>query len=159
MPERTPLYPVLLFLVGEKPSIHHAVNPWQYAKEIIKGYIEVTPLRDGVEILSDEDGIMRNLPFNRLIPSRTPEVNTDFWDFVIKMHPGLADPGQMGVFAIRGDFIMTRTRNGEPAPLTEEDIGKYSKLLGGQPPCPGCGHKPLNSTATYCGGDKCPGRR
>jgi hypothetical protein len=156
-------YRILSCRVGAGPETVEVESPWQYTKEFIDttessgrdSYIEAVCLEDGVLIYCDEEGMIKKLPINRLLPARAPEIDEE--SFFVIYREGLAHPGEMGIHVLRGNFILTRhdVDTDEPRNLTDEDIKKYTRILGGQPPCPKCGRKPSEAGLVYCGGDTC----
>lgn len=56
--------------VGEKGKITSINNDLKSFQDIVKGYIEVYPLRDDILIVCNEEGKLQNLDLNFSIPCR-----------------------------------------------------------------------------------------
>lgn len=53
----------------EEPAyIKEIENDLQTMQQVVGGYIEVTRLTQGINIVCNEDGIMKNLPINKHLP-------------------------------------------------------------------------------------------
>ena len=126
---------ILVCRVGQAPEVQEVEDPWKFTKELIGegSLIEVTRLDDGAEVFSDEEGMLKDLPLNRVIPAVGKKIPPG-WDFVVKSSPNLCEPGETGWWTFRGDFIITRHDPHRDAPLSllDEDIEKYTKLFAGQ---------------------------
>jgi hypothetical protein len=100
------------------------------------------------------ENIGDQLKFNRDVPSRCPYLPEDP-SFVVDTRKGppesYAKPGEMGYFAVAGDFVLTKIANGEHVSLSDRAIKTFSALLA-LPKCARCKVNPLAYRgAVYCG--------
>lgn len=129
-----PFYRVMVCIVGQPPTIQFCQSPFIFTKQRLLdgGYVQATPLDDGVMCYSDEDAIAKDLPLNREIPARAPEIPEDM--VLLDVPDDAPAPGTMGVHRIRGNFMLLRHKhdgNSDYTDLTDEDIAKYTALFGG----------------------------
>jgi hypothetical protein len=144
---------VLVCRIGQAPVVEEIDSGLEAMQKIVGGYIENLRLEDGVDLWCNEEGSFTQ-KVNRVIPARAPELPPGYTvDDIIKTDPNLADPGEMGVHRIHGDFFIARTdEEGASVSLTEEDISKYVVLMTIYQVCPQCGKKPpAYLGAVYCG--------
>lgn len=122
---------VLFVAVGKPPEIRDIDTDLETMQKLVGGYVEHLSIGD-FDFYCNEEAQMLNLPLNRLIPARAPEVPPD--TVVIKMDPNLADPGQMGVHMILGDFFICRHNEaGEDESLTPAEALHLSKWISSLP--------------------------
>jgi len=92
---------VLVVPVGKAPEVREIEATLEDMQEIVGGYIEAHPLEGYVDLICNEEGWLRHLPVNRLVPS---------------------------VDKICGDFFVARRdKDGDNVSLTDADIAKYSQ--------------------------------
>lgn len=113
------------------PEVVETTKIWTLAKELIGEHslVEITGLDDGVEIYSDEEALIKNLPLNREFPAQMPEYPEGF-EIINVTGRDLPKPGTMGVYAIRGNCLLARHdhENDSDVGLTDDDIAKYKNL-------------------------------
>lgn len=133
-PPTTKAVKILLCRVGQPPKVKEVLDPWEFTQGLLGdgSLIEIVRLDDGVEAYIDEEGRLKDLPLNCLIPAVGKKIPPG-WDFLIK-NPNLCAPGVAGHWDLRGDLILTRHRGELPTSLLDEDIEKYTKLLAGVRP-------------------------
>lgn len=133
---------VLLCRVGEKPTTYGLMrggnDELQAMRSLVGGYIECTELDDGVNVWSNKEALLCEMPINRTVPAAPRPAPTLFGEPVdiIYAAPGLARPGEPGIWVFRGDFFMSRVndRTGEITDVTPADIEKYTRLFGTENP-------------------------
>jgi hypothetical protein len=121
---------IMICHVGQSPIVQCVNGPFGLAKRILDGaYIQALPLEDGVTVYCDEDALGKDLPLNREIPARMPEIPDG--SQVIYMDENSPAPGEMGVHRIHGAFVLVRHGDGDHdyADLTDDDIAKYTALF------------------------------
>ncbi len=98
---------------------------------IVGGLVTCVSLDDGVDVWCNDEALCLGMPLNRRIPAAARQCPPGWEDVpVIHASEGLADYGEAGEWRIHGDFFMSRTDDaGELAPLTEEDVAKYTALF------------------------------
>jgi len=152
---------VLVCRVGEEPKVEEVENPFKFCQMSLigGGYIEakLIVVNDKSRVVAywDEADERKNLPFNRNIPVRAlpPAITPNFVVDTRKGPPEMyAKPGELGYFAIRGNFLITKAdNNGDHISLNDEEIQTLSQLLA-IPKCLRCGiHPPAYPGAKYCG--------
>jgi hypothetical protein len=119
---------VLVVRTGQAPVVEEIDTGLDAMQALVGGYIECLALDANVDLWRNEEGTINGLPLNRRFAARAPELPPGL-DFVIKLDPDLADPGQMGEHRIHGDFFLARHADGETASLTDDDIAKYSRAF------------------------------
>jgi len=93
---------VLLFPVGGDPKVMDIAGGLDPMQALVGGYIENVTLEEGVGLVCNEEGKLKDLPRNRPIPE-------------------LRD-------VIRGPFFISRYNDeGETVDVTDGDVAKYSK--------------------------------
>lgn len=94
---------ILLVEPGKHPRVEDIPHTLEKMQETVGGYIQaVYPWRDPVALVCDEEGLLKNLAFNRVVA------------------PGLE---------IFGTFFLCGISNEDFADLSEEFVQKYSTLL------------------------------
>jgi hypothetical protein len=120
---------VLVVRTGQVPVVEEIDTGLDAMQAIVGGYIERLALDENVDLWCNEEGTINGLSLNRRFAMQAPELPPGL-DFVIKLDPDLADPGQMGEHRIYGDFFLARhDDDGETASLTDDDIAKYSRAF------------------------------
>ncbi len=128
-PPDTPTVRILVCRVEAQPQVADVPRVYETFSALVDGMLECVSLGDDVELWSNEEALVYNLPFNREVPGRAP-VLPDGFDVIIAP-PDAAAPGTMGVHRIHGDFFLARgDEEGNIASLTEADIAKYVPMLG-----------------------------
>lgn len=108
--------------VGQPPVVKTVQNELNEFNKLVGGHLECIDL-DGFDLICNEEGEIRDLPLNRIIPAQAPEVPEGIE--IIYMDDNLAEPGQMGEWRIKGDFFICRhDDDGDFASLQSEDIEK-----------------------------------
>ena len=74
--------------VGEKGKVASIKNDLKSFQDIVKGYIEVYPLRDDILIICNEEGKLQNLDLNFSIPCRNNYVEHIVGNVVIVSNEG-----------------------------------------------------------------------
>ena len=93
---------ILLFPVKADPRVLDIAKGLQPMQDLVGGYIENVTLEDGVGLVCNEEGKLRNLPLNRAVSE-------------------LRD-------TIRGPFFISRYNDeGETVDVTDSDVAKYTK--------------------------------
>lgn len=90
----------IVFVDQDKgPEVREVPDTLESMQSLVKGYVQFVPYRDGVELVCNEEGLLRGMPFNRFV----------------------------GPHAVHGPFFFTRTDpdEGVSVNLTETD----TKLL------------------------------
>ena len=123
---------VLVCRVGAAPVVEElaATNEGHYLdamQGIVGGLVTAVSLEGGVDLWCNDEGIVRGLPLNRVIPTVAPKIPPGFEDAaIIMLGDDLARPGEPGEWRIYGDFFLARsTPDGEIAPVTDGDIARY----------------------------------
>ena len=125
----------ILCRVGEPAVAVDLELTYETMSKLVEGYIEYTPLADGVELLANEEGAINGMPFNRIVPGKASPLPawlaTPASELVIDMTGGrAAAPGTWGVHRVHGTFLLTRTDSqGSPASITPRDEEKWITLL------------------------------
>ena len=91
-------------------------------------------------------------PAARDIPARGKPIPPDV-QFVIRPADA-AEPGELGIYRIFGNFLLTRHRNGGNVSLTAEEIVRYSQMLSlssVEGRCKRCGNPLAYPGALFCG--------
>lgn len=109
--------------------------------------MQEVPLPNNLYLYCNET--RHRLPFNRNIPARAQPAPPGA--FIIKTDLRLADPGEMGVFQMHGNFFVGRVKDGALVDVEGEDVKAYAEFLGLDPKCPTCGNKVAYQGAVYCG--------
>jgi len=125
---------VLVCRVGAAPVVEEltASNDGDYLaamQRVVGGLVTSIPLGDGVDLWCNEEGLLRGLPLNRVIPTIAPALPPGFEDaFVIWLGDDLARPGEPGEWRIYGDFFLARsTPSGGLKSVSDADIASYQK--------------------------------
>ena len=93
---------VLLFPVKAAPQVMDIAGGLDPMQSLVGGYIENVTLEEGVGLICNEEGKLKDLPLNR----RVEELND----------------------VIRGPFFISRYNDeGETVDVTPEDIKKYTE--------------------------------
>ena len=79
---------VVIKNVGEKGKITSINNDLKSFQDIVKGYIEVYPLRDDILIICNEEGKLQNLELNFSIPCRNNYVEHIVGNVVVVSNQG-----------------------------------------------------------------------
>src|SRR6185312_342041 len=127
---------VLLVRVGQVPIVTtfeagEDGGHYDAMSSAVGGMIECITLDDGVDLWCNEEGLMLDLPLNRVIPAAPRPAPTLFGEAVpiIYASPGLARPGEPGEWRIHGDFFLARTDDeGDTTSIDQASIDKYTKL-------------------------------
>jgi hypothetical protein len=56
---------ILVFPVGKEPEIQKINDNLKSMQAIVQGYIEIVGISDGLDMVCNEEGLMRDLPLNR----------------------------------------------------------------------------------------------
>ncbi len=143
--------------IGKSAEIRELSEPWLLAKEVMGGsaMIQIIKLDDGVEVYCDEDGIMKGLQFNRALLAHAKGIDPTKVDFIVKMSEHAADPGELGIHRIRGNFVLTRNNpsTGKPKSLTGDELAFYLALMNDSRSvlCRQCGDPRASPAQIYCG--------
>lgn len=125
---------IIIAPAGLPAFVAECTSPWDQIKDRIgrSAIVEAVGLEDGVVVLCDEEAQFKDLPVNRQLPVRMPELPTDM-EVINVTGADLLAPGEMGVHRIHGDFVLTRYA-GEVDwnDLTQEDVDRYLPILNGQ---------------------------
>ncbi len=151
---------IIVCRMNQEPSVEDVKDVYKFAKELMNdAFIETQGL-----ILNDSEvaralwaeNVGERLKYNRSVPSQCPYVPEDV-SFVVDTRVGppesYAKPGQMGYFAVHGDFVITKVRNGDGAwiDLSERAIKTYLALLA----LPKCARKTCDKPLAYPGAMYC----
>jgi hypothetical protein len=100
---------VLVCRTGQHPTTEEIGTTLEAMQKAVGGgYIQMVPIMPYVDLVCDEEGLLKDLPYNRSVGSE-----------------------KMGWHHIRGDFFFCRHDDeGEAVSLTDEDL---DKLLSKQP--------------------------
>lgn len=151
------LYKILVCDVGKEPEVKEVDNAFNFIRELTNdSYIETQTIvveKEAVTMMFPEEA-GNNLKFNRNVPSRCPYIPEDV-SFVVDTRKGppesYAKPGEMGYFAMKGAFILTKIVNGRHRSLSDRAIKTFSALLA-LPKCKRCKTEPLAyPEAEFCG--------
>ena len=128
-PEGTVTVRILVCRVEERPQVMEVTRAYEVFRALVDGLLERVSLGDGVDLRSNEEALVYDLPYNREVPGRA-SVLPDGFDVIIAP-PDAAPPGTMGVHRVHGDFFLARCdEEGNIASLSDADIAKYVPLLG-----------------------------
>lgn len=123
-------YRIIEFRVGAVPVVLDVASPWDHTKGLIgeDSMIQAVRLGDGTWLLMDEEGGIKGLPFNRAVSALARKIDTSVYDRVFYASPGLARPGDAGVYMVLGNFVITRhvSGKGKGPGVTDADIEKYT---------------------------------
>jgi hypothetical protein len=99
---KTPkLIKILVVPVGKKPVVREIATGLAAMQTIVGGYIQMVPIAKGIDLVCDEEGLMKGYPFNRA--------------------ENLVNGG-----CIVGNFFITRTNaSGGAQSLSPKDIKTY----------------------------------
>jgi hypothetical protein len=118
---------VLYVQPGLPPKSRTIEDSLKELQGLVKGRLELLSFGD-IDIFINEEGLLLDLPINRIITGKAPEVPEGF--VVVKTDPDLADPGEEGEFRINGDFFVCRhDEEGNNTSLTPEDIDRLTKVF------------------------------
>jgi hypothetical protein len=114
--------PVVEELTASKDGHHLAAM-----QRVVGGLVTSIPLGDGVDLWCNDEGLLRGLPLNRVIPTIAPALPPGFEDaFIIRLGDDLAMPGEPGEWRIYGDFFLARAdEDGRLMGVTDADIARY----------------------------------
>ena len=123
---------VLVCRAGAAPIVERLVanDAGQFLdamQAVVGGLVTVISLEDGVDLWCNDEGRLRGLPLNLVIPTTAPALPLGFEDaFVIRLGDDLAPPAEPGEWRIYGDCFLARTtRDGQLADVTDDDIARY----------------------------------
>lgn len=97
--------------VGCAPLVVDAEPTLEWLQAIVDGYVQLVPIgeHDGLALVCNEDGILRGLPYNADVAARAmPHLEGAFRIYVGGTEADYAQPGEMGVHRIYGDFAIVR---------------------------------------------------
>lgn len=95
---------ILFVGVGKRPEVREIDGELETMQKLVGGYIQMVPMGNGVDLVCDEEGKLKDYPLNQPI--------FDGHDIVC------------------GDFFLTRTGDeGECISLTDDDIKKYTDMF------------------------------
>jgi hypothetical protein len=141
---------VLVCRVGNEPVVEDVLHPFNFTKHgLLDGrYIESLGLSNDLLLLCAEE--KEGLEFNRSFIARAPTVPEDA-SFVIRRSPGLAEPGELGVHKLYGNFVVQQVRGDYPleVDMTDANIRTCMELFA---LCKFCHKEPkAYPGAVYCG--------
>jgi hypothetical protein len=119
----------ILCIVGEAPVVLDVPNTLDHWQELVGGYVQQVHLDDGVHLLSNEDGLAQDLPFNGKVPGRAPRSPMEHVAFIVGP-TNRPEPGQMGVHRLCGNFALVRVglaRDYES--VTDVDVARWLPAL------------------------------
>lgn len=125
---------MIMFEVGSAGRLVEVAD-FEAARKMIGGDIQVVPLTGGLSILCDEDGRMRDLPVNRQIEARAPNIRPDNYNFIVSMCGApLMPPDAPGYHEILGTFLVCRGTLDAFESITDDDAARFrAELTAGGP--------------------------
>ncbi len=131
---------ILVVPPGAPSKVHTVGDSWKYWYPLISPsthILQTLGIAPGLELLCDEEGALKRMEVNVLIPARAPQVDTSKFEVILvqaKTDDGrrLMMPNEPGIgyHEIRGTFILARRRGSGYTDLTDADIAQFQRMLG-----------------------------